>query len=175
MSSPGKGGTSSGSRGGSRTASQSGGGGGSSGSSLPEGTQFRDQGFRREYSVDVGGEKVSLTVSEQMPSARSHGEIAFTIGGSYSKGKLAGRDADRAALKVMRMAKHDAANRQDGYIYSTRAFKEDGAGKQRRQLYERFGFSKPTRTGQPQYAIVKNGKLEPYTPKGKAPALRPDF
>lgn len=134
---------------------------------LPEGvTAFKSSSVSR-YSFSVAGQTVDFAVLTDGKS----GNVQFSVGDSFERGKLVGRDADRAALTIARIFQHDISTRPNGFRYDTAAFTPDGYGAKRAASYEKIGFSAPVggRPGGAQYAIVKNGKLVPDTKRLKHP------
>lgn len=134
---------------------------------LPAGVSMSEPWYgKRSYTFDVGGKTVKFNIEG--------GIVDFNVGGSLSRGGLTGRDADRAALTIARIFKHDVASRPDGYTYKTNAFTLDGYGARRAEAYERAGFSAPTgrRPGGNQYGIVRDGKLIPIGGREYATATR---
>lgn len=128
---------------------------------LPNGVNLvSDNSGGRVYEFSAGGNRVTFKVFND--DARS-GSVSFTVGGGYDRGGLQGRDADRAALTVMRIFKHDVGTRSNGFKYDTIAYTGDGFGAKRAAAYERAGFSAPYggRPGGTQFGVVKNGKLVP--------------
>jgi hypothetical protein len=115
---------------------------------------------------------VNLKIKTDGPGGSS---VDFFVGGSFDRsGKLEGRDAVRAALKIRRAFEYDMSTRPDGYVYKTSAYTADKFGGSRAQAYERIGFSPPTgkTAGGNQYGIVKNGKLVPLAAKDYKAALK---
>ncbi len=151
------------------------------GAELPEGVEILAGPRGEFYKFTEGGKTVEFKVMAQFGAGKNaDGEAYFTVGGSFEKTKqLEGRDATRSALKILRIMRYDAATRPDGYIYQNKPYTKDGFGKDRARIYEKVGFSARNSSGR-QYAIVKDGKLQPYTPPPRAkrpstpaPATRP--
>lgn len=131
------------------------------GAGLPAGVAMQKDGTDRIYSFTVGGKTVKFGVEGDRTSAT----VAFSVGGQLDRGGLQGRDADRAALTIARIFKHDVSTRPDGFQYDTSAWTGDGYGARRAAAYERAGFSPPMGgiPGLGQFGVVKNGKLQPDT------------
>ena len=136
---------------------------GAKGNALPAGVTVKNSANGdREYTTEVAGTPIAFRV--EATTGDANGEVLFAVGGSMNRtGQLQGSDATRAAVKVLGIMRHDAKSRPDGFVYSLYPRNSDGFGKERRQIYEKIGFSSNSGS-QYQYAIVRNGKLEPHTP-----------
>ncbi len=135
---------------------------------LPDGVKASGSGGDRTYTTEIAGQPIKLKTDSLVGQLLGgDAEVSFSVGGTFDKaGQLQGADAARAAVRVLKIMQYDAARRPDGFIYTTHAHRGDGFGKDRQRIYEKVGFSSPKENalGARQYAIVKNGKLEPYTP-----------
>lgn len=138
---------------------------------LPEGVSvedFDEDGVAvRTYSFTAGDRPVNFIVARG--SSNSDNEVGFTVAGSFDReaGRQNRRENIQIVQNVRRIMTADAASRPDGFRYVTSASTADGLGDQRASLYARAGFSRVARAGENQYAIVRNGRVEPAGPRSR--------
>jgi len=93
--------------------------------------------------------------------------VDFSINDSFDKDdKISSEESNRISIKIAKILQYDASRREDGEQYQTSAYTDDSDeyGAVRAYAYERIAkFSRPSggEAGGYQYAVVKNGKLEP--------------
>lgn len=93
--------------------------------------------------------------------------VDFMINGEMDKAdNLSPDEANRISIKIAKIMQFDASQREDGDRYQTSAYTDDSEeyAAVRAYAYEKIAkFSRPVggAPGGLQYAIVKNGKLEP--------------
>lgn len=121
-----------------------------------------------QYTHDTkAGNKLEVIITPVADGSTKN--VDFTINGAMDKAEgLATEEANRISIKIAKIMQFDASQREDGEKYVTSAYTEDSEeyAAVRTYAYERIAkFSRPV-GGEPgayQYAVVKNGKLEPDT------------
>lgn len=132
---------------------------------LPSGVSVEENRLlnqKRDYSFkSKSGKDVVVNLSNKA----DHSDVAFTIDGrtDFKEGGLDQKEKDAIALKVLKIIKHDAKTRQDGYRYQLTAYNADNYGSARAQAYEKFGFTRPIggKVGEKQFAVIRDGKIVP--------------
>lgn len=132
---------------------------------LPSGVGVRENRLipkHRSYNFETkSGRKVDV----QFSNRKDHSNVSFDIdGGLSNKGEVSQKEKDAIALKVLRIIKHDAKTRKDGYKYSAEAFTADNYGAARSEAYERIGgLTRPVggNPGGQQFGVVRDGKIVP--------------
>lgn len=121
-----------------------------------------------QYTHDTKeGNKLEVIITPVADGSTKN--VDFTINGAMDKAEsLATEEANRISIKIAKIMQFDASQRADGEKYVTSAYTGDSEeyAAVRTYAYERIAkFSRPV-GGEPgayQYAVVKNGKLQPDT------------
>ena len=113
-----------------------------------------------EYKVAVGSNTLNF-FAEQGGGYMSY---SFQVNGSLTRTGAVDPVASRQiANQVLRIARYDVSTRPEGTVMAVSAVTWDGAGESRARAYTAFGFSRPARAGDSQYAIKRDGRLQPLT------------
>lgn len=132
---------------------------------LPQDVSVQDREYDREYTHNTkSGHQLKVKI---IYMGENSSGISFDVDNSADKHtSLSQREKDAIALKVARIAKHDAQTRSDGHRYNVKAHDADEYGAARAQAYERIsGFTRPKygMVGHDQFAVTRNGKMQPDT------------
>lgn len=119
---------------------------------------------RRVYSTLVGEDDINF-VAIKLPDGSFN--VSFDVNESYDRAKsMTPRQGVAISTRIRDIMKYDVSTQEEGTIYTTSAWTNDGLGDARARVYEKFGFSAPEGNGsKKQRGIVQNGKLVPYTKK----------
>lgn len=106
-----------------------------------DGVMLNEKNGDRNYEFEQNGTKINFLIDRD-------GEVSFEIGGQLiAEGRLQGRDAIKATLKLRKIMQSDAATRPNGFQYVTAAETRDTRGASRTVLYNSSGFSRPSGGG----------------------------
>lgn len=103
--------------------------------------------------------------------------VSFKINDTYDAGSIGDpKEGVKAALKIRKEMQAVFKDLPDGTIVHNQPYAGDGKGKERAELYQRFGFGKPIRQPDPlglldeesedQFGMVIGGKVYPLDQKG---------
>jgi tape measure domain-containing protein len=137
---------------------------------LPSGVKVTENNLvskNRSYSFQSkSGKEVGVYFSHKKNMSDVHFDIDKSM--STKVNDMSQKEKDAIALKVLKIMKHDAKSRKEGYRYKTSAYTGDDYGAVRSEAYEQIaGFSRPVagKVGGYQFAVVQGGKLTPDNKK----------
>lgn len=133
---------------------------------LPEGTHESRNGQHRRYFYTSPEGNQLLFIAEARPllSGTQIVQYEFQVNQRYIRtGSIEPRDRQNLALATLRIAKYDVSNRPEGSLFSVSASTGDNLGASRARAYAAFGFSSTSSPGDGQYAVKRNGRLQPLT------------